>query len=216
MKKLSTKEVKATQRIFNRVDRLSGGYYGRKVESEAAKFVSLNRWIMFPVHNVSSLREGTKFPAPNIFVFFDGDVVSDDEDGRVGGYIGVTYNNVEAMAWLLKILRPANSSPFISVVNSLGPEWYFRVQQKIKTVFKDNTPRYRDMWAVKSDSLTVSDIKKAIADSNSRIIQPNDFYEDEPVLWCVTVVSIDKGTRPEVFDGDARTAFDLFNVVLCP
>ena len=210
MKRLTESEVEATHRIFNHVDNISEAYYGKKTQNQAKKFVSQNRWIMFPVHNVTSLREGTMFPAPNVYVSFDGEEVADDGDGRVNGWVGVTYNNTESMTWLGEVLKYKNASLFTESIQSLGPNWIAFVEQKIKTNYQDNTPIYKTIKKFDAESVTALDIQNAIKLSNGHLLRPGDDYEGEPVLWCVTVFSVCRHVSEATFDQEVKVAFDFF------
>lgn len=218
MTRLTQDELKAAQRIFNNVNTLCGNYFGRKTIGEIQKFVSLNRWIMFPVFNVGSLREGASYPAPNIYVAFDGDIV-DDGKGHAESEIGVTYNNTESMLWLDRVLKVNNAPFFISTLNGLGPDWGVNISQKIKTTFKDNTPEYRTIETFDASTVTIDDIKKGISKSNSMLLQSGDDYPFpdghlEPVIWCVTIFNVSINSGVNTFDRYSKEAFDLFMRIL--
>ena len=219
MRRLTQAELEAAHRIFNHVDTISGGYYGRKTQAQVRRFVSLNRWIMFPPFNVNSLREGTTFPAPNVYVSFHGEDVEeirDDGNGRiVEGYVGVTYNNVDSMLWLDRVLKVNNAAYFIKTLNSMGVGWDVNIEQKIKTNHQDNTPVYRPMDSFCASTVTVDQIKDAIDNSRQNELNPDiDDYDGEPVLWCVTVFGVSISTSPAGFDMCVKEAFDLFIKVL--
>lgn len=214
MQKLTKDEINATHRIFNHVNELNNGYYGHKTVNEAKKFVSQNRWIMFPVYNVPSLREGATFPAPNVYIAFYDDDISAHSNGRTDGWIGLTYGNTESMLWLGDILRKKNISYFINNINILGSGWIVSIDQKIKTNFQDNTPVYRNISQFDTHIVIADDIKKAISASNADLIKQGEFYNNEIVLWCVTIFSVIKETKVMEFDNDIKSIFDLFIKVL--
>lgn len=213
MERLKPDEIQAAKRIYNRVNGLANNYYGKKTADAVKHFVSANRWIMFPVSNVESLREGASHPVPNVFISFDG-YVKDNEQGQANGWIGLTYNNAEAMLWLHESLRPKNAADFIRILNALPNEWYLEVQQKIKTNYQDNTPIFHTVQALPVRSLNVQEIKAAIKDSDAKLPKRGDDFQSEPVLNAITMVSISKETTIALFDDDAKIAFDLFFRVL--
>jgi len=218
MTRLTQDELKATQRIFNHVNDLCGNYFGRKTFGEIRLFVSLNRWIMFPVFNVGSLKEGASYPAPNIYVAFRNGIV-DDGNGRADSWVGVTYNNKESMLWLDTVLKVNNAPFFINTINALDSDWKISIDQKTKTTFKDNTPEYRTIDSFEAKSVTVDDIKTGITKSNSMLFQPGDDYpfpdgHFEEVIGCVSTFNVSIWSTADTFDRYSKEAFDLFMRIL--
>ena len=213
MKKLTREEKSSTYRIFNHVNDISENYYGRKTMDETNSFVSLNRWIMFPAYNVASLRDGAGFPAPNLYISCD-DVIVADDYGRVNGWIGITYGNTQAMIWLHQLLKDKNVTNFIQLINNLGDKRAVSIEQKIKTGFYDNTPIYKSIEKFNASIVTDIDIKNSIKNSNAKLIRPGEMYDDESVIWCVTVFNIYKETFVSDFDNDVKIGFDFFNKIL--
>jgi len=214
MKRLSSQELSAAHRIFRRVDNISGGYYGYRTEAQVKKYVSQNRWIMFPVYNVPSLREGATFPAPNVYISFNRDEIKDNGDGQVNGWVGVTYNNVEAMLWLREILRVRNAPYFINTLNALSQGWHVYSGHKIKTNYKDNTPVYNNIETIDARTVDITGIKSALKKSDGTTLQQGMTYLGEPVIWCVSVLNASIETNESKFDKDVKEAFDLFIRVL--
>ena len=120
MHNLSHDEVSATHRIFNHVESVIGPYYGRKSRMEAKKYVSKNRWIMFPEYHILSLREGAELPIPNVFVHFPDETVQDNGSGLIDGTLGLTYHNVQAMQWLEGILGKLTEEVLTASQKDLG------------------------------------------------------------------------------------------------
>jgi len=213
MKRLTKQEIVVTNRIFNHTDDISDGYYGQKTIAATKGFVSQNYWIMFPVFNVNSLREGATFPTPNVYISFADDEIKDDNEGRVDGRVGVTYGNVDSMKWLGEVLRVKNAPYFIKTLNAMEG-WSVNVYQKIKTNFRDNTPIYKVMESFDAKDVTAMEIKTAIKNSNDNLLKVGDTYDGELILWCVTVFSVEVQTSADDFDEKMKKAFDLFIRVL--
>jgi hypothetical protein len=209
MKRLTQEEISATHRIFNHVESLIGPYYGRKTVDEAKEYVSANRWIMFPAFNITSLREGTTYPIPNVFVSFENEV-RDNRTGQVDGWIGVTCNNSDAMLWLKDTLR--KKSPYLmNILNNIGDEWSVEIQQKIKTDYYESTPYYETIQEFKPSIVTPDDINAGIDMSNKHLPQQGDSYkQSHSVLSAITVFTVLKTTTIRTFDDDVKKAFDLF------
>ena len=215
MQRLSQEELNATYRIYNHVEELVGPYYGHKTHDDIEDFASLNRWIMFPKNGITNLREGTMYPLPNVFVSTD-PLLEDDGAGRVNGWVGFTYHNVDAMLAFYEMLRrPSKKLALRNVLISLDTDWSIEIQRKTKTDFKESTPLYDTFKAFKSPEIFQEDvdlIKKAIIDSNKTLLQFGDDYPEtgNPVLWSVTVFTVIKKTTVATFDADIKKAFDSF------
>jgi hypothetical protein len=214
MKHLSKNELDATCRIFQRVNALSGDYYGKKLRSETEKYVSRNRWIMFPTANIGSLREGVSLPVPNVFVSFN-DEIKDDGQGKADCYTGANYGSANAMAWLRDILRRTRlSTTFLQSVNAMGDEWEAYVAQKIHTGFWGGTPVYRTTWTKAADNVTLQDINAAIDGSDQNLLKVGELYKGEEVVDCVSIFGVNAYTDVENFDNDVKDAFALFTTWL--
>jgi hypothetical protein len=210
---MSSTELAATHRIFNHVDSLVN-YYGHKTLDEAALFVSENRWIMFPVRGINSLREGATSPVPNVFVSMDGEDISDDGTGRVTGYVGMTYHNVEAMAHLWDIFkhRKTKGTVLMNTIHRLSDEWQVKAIHKINSDAPGSLPHY-DIFRAQNPSVTTLDsIKSSLADSDIGLPQKGDICKisGNPILWAVTIFDIEKETDPSIFDRDVKEIFDIF------
>ena len=214
MKRLTQNELTAAHRIYNRVNDLIQNYYGKRSLDTVHKFVSENRWVMFPEYHLESLREAVTYPVPNVYISFPDGEIKCDKDGKVEGWIGLTFNNSESMLWLAQILKIKNAPFFISILNGMGRPWLVEIQQKIKTNYKDNTPLYDTMQEYDPAVVTAKDIKEAVTMSNVCLPKPQQLYHDEPVLWAVTVFSMSKRIHQESFDQDVKSAFDLFFRIL--
>lgn len=210
MKNLSKTELDATHRIFQRVNTLSGNYYGTKLRSDTEAYVSRNRWIMFPTANIGSLREGVSLPVPNVFVSFD-DEITDNGDGKAECSVGTNYGSSNAMTWLREIIRRKKlSTNFVSSVNDMGSEWDAYVAQKIHTGFWGGTPLYRTTWVKAADSITFADIQTAIDGSDQKLLKPGEIYKGGEVTDCVSIFGVSAYTDIEHFDADVKAAFNLF------
>jgi hypothetical protein len=225
MQKLSRDEYDAVYRIFRHVENLIGPYYGFKTRQQIEGFASLNRWIMFPVHGVDNLREGTIYPLPNVFVSTE-PTIQDDGAGRVNGWLGFTYHNVEAMLSLYDILRKTSTQlEFMEIISrlrrrfevtELSDEWSLEIQRKTKTDYQASTPKYDTFKAFKPSEIIKAGnldlIKQAIKDSDKTLLQKGDEYPEtgNPVLWSVTIFTVVKETAPEYFDADIQQAFSSF------
>lgn len=215
MKRLTENELKATNRIFNHVNRLVGNYYGFKSFGETKDFASMNRWIMFPVHNASSLREGTCLPVPNIYLSFEDGEIKDDGNGLVESWIGVSYGNSSSMVWLDEILkRSKKASSFIELIHNAGDHWDVSVHQKIHTNYWRSTPLYRELCNFKSRTVTPQEISKAIEDSDNNLISPGNLFDDEEVISCITVFSVKSQTDYTNSDERIKEAFNIFTSLL--
>lgn len=211
MKRLTQQEVDAGHRIFTNVNRIAGGYYGRKTRQETRGYLSLNRWMMFPAYNVDSLREGTQMPLPNVFVGFD-DEFKDNGAGQAECYVGVTYGNKDSMLWLREILkRQKQTQSFVSLVNGMGGGWEASVTHKIHTEYWGATPKYSAVRSIPAVQVTKSKLQTAIDASDNSLVRKGTIDPDgETVVSCVTVVSIEAETDCDCFDDDVRDAFNLF------
>jgi len=218
MRRISPLEVQATHRIFNHVESVIGPYYGKKTCDQAKGYVSQNRWIMFPEYHIDSLREGALLPIPNVYVSFEPPEVKDDRTGKVEGWIGLTYHNVDSMIWLAEILRRKKKSTlFISMLQALGSsgwfgDWTVYVVNKTLTDCPDNTPKYRTFKEFRPSKVTADLIQKAVAASDQQLLRRGDPYpvDGNPVIWDVTVFQVSKWTTPSEFDDDVKLSFDLF------
>lgn len=212
MSRLSADELKATHRIFNHVDQVVN-YYGHKTLDETAQYVSENKWIMFPASNITSLREGTTYPLPNVFVSPDDEEISDDGDGRITGWIGFTYHNVEAMEALRAILRRPMSrgKVLLRELEILSDDWSVQSVHKIKTDSEKSTPKYSSVRSIAPSAVTIDAIGRAIDESDRTLPRKGDLYANQnPILWAVTTFSVERWTTPTIFDKDIRKAFDMF------
>jgi hypothetical protein len=97
----------------------------------------------------------------------------------------------------------------------MSPEWTVSVEQKIKTCFQKNTPKYKVIESFNVKTVTADQIRAAIKHSDQTLI-PHDpdssdsFYDDEPVLWCVTIFNVYIKTSPVNFDENVKAAFHFF------
>lgn len=215
MSRLSRDEYESAHRIFNYVEGLIGPYYGKKTLDQAMGFVSENRWIMFPVPGINSLREGTTLPMPNVFVSFN-DIIQDNGKGLCNAYTGVTYHNVEAMAAFHSLLiRKRKSTSLLQILSGLDNTWDVEVQHKTKTDCPNSVPRYNTFRSFKP-TVSSEKLRKAITDSNKALLQKGDSYPDtgNPVLWSVTIFSVIKSVTVKTFDADIIQAFKLFTQLL--
>lgn len=213
MRRLSQSELEATHRIFNHVDSVVN-YYGPKTLDETAEFVSENRWIMFPVLGIDSLREGANMPVPNVFLSMDGSDIADDGNGRSTGSVGLTYHNVTAMAHLHDIFRHKRTkgSVLMRCIQNLSDEWAVEAVHKIKSDSVESVPRYKVFRSGEPSVVTLNSIQQAIADSDQNLPRKGDICEisGNPIIWAVTILIIEKPISPETFDQDLKEIFDIF------
>lgn len=212
MKRLSQAELEATHRIYNHVDQVVN-YYGPKTLDEASEFVSENRWIMFPVLGVESLREGTGLPLPNVFLAMEGEEISDNGSGQSSGYAGLTYNNTSSMAHLFDIFRRPRTkgSVLLRALQSLSDAWSVDVVHKIKTDSHKSTPQYEVFRSEAPSEVSLESLQNNIADSDRSLPQPGDTWKNgNPILSAVTILSIEKEVVPDCFDKDMREIFNIF------
>jgi hypothetical protein len=210
MKRISQEEYSATHRIFNHVERLVGPYYGRKSIDQAMEYVSANRWIMFPVNGITSLRDGTVYPMPNVFIYRD-DELLDNGQGKMDGCIGVTYHNVEAMIAFRDMLK-RKSTQLLNILSGFSDDWSVEIQHKTKTDCVDSVPNYNTFRAFKPSGLTADIIRNAIDDSDSSLPEKGTPYcrTGNPILWSVTIFVVVKPVTVETFDADVKKIFDVF------
>jgi hypothetical protein len=217
MKSFTNEEKQSIYRIFNHIDNLCGNYHGQKTFVEAQKFASLNRWLMYSHKTILSLRDGVKAPYPNIFISPESEdrenEILGNDHGCIEGSIGVTYGNTDSFERFLEIKRK-KPVKLIESINELSAGWEVWISQKIKTEFPENTPVYRGIKGFSGSSVTIPDIEKAISDSNNDLLKKGEFYKDEEVLWCVTIISIERETYYTQFDKDIKEAFSLFEKLL--
>lgn len=211
-RRLTQDEFSATHRIFSHVETLVGPYYGWRPLNETMKYVSSNKWIMFPDKGIDSLREGTELPVPNIFLSFE-DMVEDDGNGRANGWMGVTYNNVDAMVGLRDLLRrKMKSRALTSLLSGLGRGWSIEIQHKTSTDCPDSAPHYSTVQAFPPSGVTTTLLRKAIATGDASNLRRGDPYPPtgNPVMWEVTIFAAQRKTTVADFDAHMRECFDLF------
>jgi hypothetical protein len=214
MHRINAAETAAAHRIFNRVEDAIGPYYGRKTVAQARDYVSENRWIMFPQHGITSLREGAELPVPNMFVSVGGEniEIKDNGAGAIDGNLGVTYHNVEAMLGLRQILkRKSHSDLLINMLKSLGDEWSVEIQRKTQTDCPDSTPHYETYRAYKPSALTADGLAQALKDSDRTLRCKGDTYPPTgtDILWEVSIFVVWKDTETATFERDAKKSFDV-------
>ena len=217
MKRLSSEELDATHRIFNHVNSLWSNYYGRKTWDETKSMASQNRWIMFPVANVDSLREGASHPMPNVFIGFEDEEIKDDGKGIATGlvYLGVNYGNLGSMAIIHDFQRrKKKQAQFFQIINSLDDEWVFSVDQKAHTGYHLKTPVYILVEDVSASGLTPEKLSDMLEYSEDNLLDKGSLYGDEEVLDCITTVSVRTKVTPESFDQKMTEAFNLFQNLL--
>ena len=214
MHRISPEELAAAHRIFSRIESLVGPYYGLFTYDRVEKFISENRWLMFPEYHINSLREGAEMPLPNMYISFDDEIKDDNESGMAQCNVGVTYHNVQAMLVLWDILRRRTKANFLlNVVHSFGSAWDINIQHKTKTDSIQSTPRYSTFQSFKPQEIVVpNQIVNAIVDSNRNLLHRGDIYPETgtPVLWDVTVFGISISTNADTFDVVVKKAFDAF------
>jgi hypothetical protein len=211
MKRISQEEYDVTYRVFNYVEGLVGPYYGRRTFDQTMEFISANRWIMFPVNGIDSLREGTVYPMPNVYISQEEEHIADNGAGKLDGYSGVTYHNVEAMIAFRDLLK-RRSKPLISIISNFTDDWSVEIVRKTKTDCKDSVPRYETFRAFKPSTVTPDDLRQALVDSDRTLLQRGDPYpgSGNPVLWSVSVFSVWKTITLDSFDADVKKVFDVF------
>jgi hypothetical protein len=165
---------------------------------------------MFPVNGIDSLREGTVYPLPNVFISRE-DEIRDDGNGKLDCYAGVTYHNVDAMLSFRDLLK-RRSTQLINILSGFPDDWSVEVLRKTETDCPGSVPRYDIFRSFKPSSLAVNDIKKAINDSDNTLLRRGDPYpgSGNPVLWSVTIFSVCKEVTINSFDQDVKKAFDIF------
>jgi hypothetical protein len=213
MTRISQEEYEAVHRIFNYVEGLVGPYYGSKTIDETMELVSNNRWIMFPVKNVTSLREGVEYPTPNVFLAADAEEINDNGTGKISGNIGVTYHNVMSMAVLREKLKwKASKESLLQIVKGIPEDWNVEIVHKTKTDTNESTPQYDIFKSFKPSEVTMELLRSTIYDSDTHLLVKDDIYPKTgtPVLWSVTVLVVSKPVTLESFDIDAKQVFKVF------
>lgn len=215
MKRLTDEEVSTAKRIFDNVNTLANGYYGHKTLEEIKKYVSMNRWIMFPVSNIESKSEGASFGAPNMFVSFDQEEIVDNGRGQAEAYVGVTYGNSTSMLWLNDTLRrAAKRNRFIPLVNGLGSDWYTYISKKVHFGHQNRVPSYYTESESECSTVTADDIRAAISLSDNSLYRRGEIVDDEEVVDCISVFSVETETTVDSFNICAKKAFEIFQAFL--
>lgn len=211
MRRLSNDELIAALRIFNRttniVRKTHPNYHGKKFLHDIKNYVSSNRWIMFPVANVTSREEGVNSPTPNVSMAFMNGCITDNTVGQAETTMGLVFGNNGAMQWLWQILRkPSNTNSFMELLNGLNDAWKVSIDHKIHYDFFGEAPTYETMHSYLAPTITADDIRSGITSSdNSR---------PTGVLNVITIFQVYKESIPESFDADVIKIFDLFFKVL--
>jgi hypothetical protein len=218
MKRLTQDELESVHRIFNRVVSIVGnkhkGYHTKKTLEDSREFVSGNRWIMFPVANIMSLREGVESPTPNVYISFPDEITDDGKGNVIDGWIGLTYNNSGAMVWLNQLLTKRNSSAFLKIVNDLNQDWTVEVSKKIKLNHRDTVPVYETVTREPADKATLQSITNSIKLSDSALYHRDSIHPDGIVQWSITNFQFWKGTVTDTFQDDVVKCFDTFFAAL--
>jgi hypothetical protein len=212
MRAISQEEYEAAHRIFNHVEEVVGPYYGHKTLDEVMGFISQNRWIMFPVNSVTSLREGTMFPMPNVFIASDTDEIHDDGTGRTNGFMGVTYHNVEAMLIFRDMLRRRRNNLLVSVFTSFPEDWAVEIQHKTKADHDKAVPIYDVYESYAPSEITAELLSQTLEDSDLHLLQYGDIYPKtgNPVIWSISISVVSKDTSIALFDDDIQLVFQRF------
>lgn len=211
MHRINDSEAAAAHRIFNRVEQLVGPYHGFKTKAQTRGYVSENRWIMYPMKGVESLREGTTLPLPNMFLSYGEDrEISDNGRGESRCCVGVTYHNVQAMEILRHILRRQPlGGRLVQVLRGLGNEWTAEIQRKTQTDCPGSTPHYETYKAYDASKVTAADIAQALKDSDRTLRRNGDIYPrtGTEILWEVSVFTVWKDTDTATYAQDVRKSF---------
>lgn len=215
---LSQEERMATHRIFNTVIDIVGtrfpGYHGRKTFDQAIRFVSENHWIMFPTVDINDIDAGKEAFTPNVYISFRGNVplIMDDLSGNVtNGFIGLTFYNKLTMEVFQSIIS-RRGQQFINIFNTLGIEWEFQIQHKIKLDFGE--PEYRLVRSFPASTVSLQDIREGLIEADASKLYAGDSYENRDVVWCVPVIVIWKVITPGSFHTDILNIFERFFGVL--
>ena len=218
MKHLSKAEDAAACRIFREVNRISNNYYGTKTDQEIHEYCSLNRWIMFPNKGIGSLAEGRSAPLPNVYISFGEDQeIKDNGEGKAEGYIGMTFNNGDAMRGLLESIfkRPQKRTAFIGWLNNLSSDWYAEISQKIKIHCLNFPPRWKIFDTFDDlSTITHTDIIHRVIDSNNNILQKGDDDDGVMVQGSVTTFNVSKDLTLQDFDTDVKESLTLLQDTL--
>ena len=201
MTHLTKPEVESTARIFNYVNVLIGNYYGpAKSPAAAKKFVSANRWIMFPDRTIESLREGTTMPNPNIFISF-GEEILDDGAGIpvVGSSIGMTFNNTESMQWYRSV-----APRFLAALSSL-PGWQLEIQNKIKLDYYASAPEYETVTKIEAIKATQQWINDSLASAEVQRPKRDQFWNGHTVEWSLPIIVMFKSVDHNTYDADIKS-----------
>jgi hypothetical protein len=218
MHRISNDEYAAAHRIYSHAESLVH-YYGPKTRHQVEGYVSENRWVMFPESHIESLRAGATLPIPNVFLSFADEIV-DNGSGKVDGWMGLTYHNVEAMQGLMGgiMKRAQKRDRFINLLKNMGDDWMIEIQNKTMTDCPFTTPKYRTApeRRIKPSAVDAAFIQKAVADSDHHLLRRGDPYPDtgNPVIWDVSIFVALKPTTAATFDEDFKTVFGLFQNVL--
>lgn len=199
--RLTKPEIESTARIFNYVNKLIGNYYGpAKSPAAAKKFVSSNRWIMFPDRTIESLREGTSMPNPNIFISFSEEIL-DDGAGIpvVGSSIGMTFNNTESMKWYRSV-----APRFLSMLSSL-PGWRLEIQNKIKLDYYASTPEYETVAEIEATKATQQWIDDSLALAETQRPKRDQPWNGHTVEWSLPIVVMFKVIDLATYDADIKS-----------
>ncbi len=222
MTRITEDELVAALRIFNRtvdiIAQTHQGYHGRKNLGIIKNFLSSNRWIMFPIANVHSLREAVQLPVPNVFISFHDGEFMDNGDGRAQACIGLSFNNEYAMDWLYELLERRNVARFMGMLNSMDKSWRTEITQKIKLNHKDSAPIYQQQTEFPVETVSPKDIADALEESDNNLPRYHDEYDENgisgTILNAISIVAVYKYTDVSNFDRDVQQIFDLFFRVL--
>lgn len=218
MKQLSQAEKLVVTRIFDRVNKISGDYYGYKTEQQMIGLSSPERWIMFPEKHVENIQEGKHVPILNCYICFENKTFIDNGDGRANCRIGVQCGNSNSVRWLQHVLKSNNKNKIIKLINSLDFDWTICTEHKIKdenmsikmAPYIDNTVIIDTVAA----PLTPKKLNDAITASIGNELKYGENYKDVPVISCSTIFNIYRDISPENFDSNVKIAMDLLKKIL--
>jgi hypothetical protein len=100
----------------------------------------------------------------------------------------------------------------MGAIHSLKDSWDIEAVHKISSDAPGSLPHY-DVFRTQKPSMTTLDtIKQSLKDADRALPQKGDICKisGNPILWAVSIFSIEKETDPTTFDVDVKEIFDIF------
>lgn len=212
MQPITRQDCEAAARMFNMVENNVQYYHVRHTAHTVRKFISPNKWLMFPLSFITSMADGKASPTPNVFLAFTGALNCDGAGIPLGAELGFTYNNVGAMDWFRSRIR-RNIDLFTQLLDAT---WSVSIQHKIKIKHEDYPPVYNIIREQRftPEAVTEQWIRESLEIAEAMVLPAGSEYnQHDQVLWCVPIVVVYKTVTPRTYPQDVQNIFNVLRGV---